>query len=82
MDAIRRQFRVVSDVGRVAVGQCAVCARRLPASGGVGRPRAYCSSACRQKAYRRRREAYVRYLAERLEDAGGVVEVGGDLAQE
>ena len=34
--------------------QCRMCGRPVPASG-TGRPRLYCSPACRQRAYRGRR---------------------------
>lgn len=36
--------------------ECVVCGRRL-APGVIGRPRTYCSRACQQRAYRRRRSA-------------------------
>lgn len=33
---------------------CAVCQKETPEVHGVGRPRKYCSTACRQRAYRER----------------------------
>jgi len=39
----------------IGVRECAECGLRLPrALPGAGRPLAYCSPACRQRAYRRR----------------------------
>jgi hypothetical protein len=39
----------------IRVRVCAECGQRLPrAIPGAGRPLAYCSAACRQRAYRRR----------------------------
>jgi len=39
----------------IGVRECAECGLRLPrALSGAGRPLAYCSPACRQRAYRRR----------------------------
>jgi hypothetical protein len=35
---------------------CAVCRKETPVVHGAGRPRKYCSTACRQRAYRQRRE--------------------------
>lgn len=35
---------------------CVVCHAETPDVHGAGRPRKYCSSACRQRAYRQRRE--------------------------
>lgn len=35
---------------------CAVCGGELPEVHGAGRPRLYCSTACRQRAYRGRHE--------------------------
>lgn len=43
-------------------GQCGQCIEQLPKQE-TGRPRRYCSSACKQKAYRRRRAAEVSYTA-------------------
>jgi site-specific DNA-methyltransferase (adenine-specific) len=42
------------------VRRCPVCARPIPPQTGAGRPRAYCSHACRQVAYRRRRDGHRR----------------------
>ncbi|WP_194921286.1 hypothetical protein [Catenulispora rubra] len=38
--------------------ECPVCRRPVPAPDGPGRPARYCSSACRQRAYRARRDAW------------------------
>lgn len=35
---------------------CLVCHRETPVAHGAGRPRKYCSTACRQRAYRQRRD--------------------------
>jgi len=37
---------------------CAVCQKEIQVSPGAGRPRKYCSKACRQRAYRERRESF------------------------
>lgn len=39
---------------RIRLQTCAECSRQLPAAQATGRPRRYCSDACRQKARRRR----------------------------
>lgn len=35
---------------------CVVCQKDIPTVGGAGRPRRYCSTACRKRAYRQRQE--------------------------
>lgn len=35
---------------------CVVCQKETPVAHGAGRPRKYCSTACRQRAYRQRHE--------------------------
>lgn len=44
--------RVTRRRGRVR--HCAWCGRELPGSGRIGRPRRYCTQACRQRAYEQR----------------------------
>lgn len=52
--ALMRQWRIEETL----VPRCAACDALLPpATAWEGRPREYCSNACRQKAYRRRRSA-------------------------
>ncbi|MEY9904851.1 hypothetical protein ABIA35_001067 [Catenulispora sp. MAP12-49] len=36
--------------------RCVVCQKETPVVRGAGRPRKYCSTACRQRAYRQRHE--------------------------
>lgn len=40
------------------LGQCARCGTKLPASAATGRPRVYCSAACRKAAYEDRRAGH------------------------
>ncbi|HEX4703171.1 MAG TPA: hypothetical protein VH352_13655 [Pseudonocardiaceae bacterium] len=55
---------------------CRICGRPIPA-GGTGRPRLYCSPACRQRAYRGRRA-----VAEHPAGAVGVLgSVAGQLRE-
>ena len=43
------------DEKRQPLGQCARCGTTLPAGASTGRPRVYCSAACRKSAYEDRR---------------------------
>lgn len=65
-----RDFRV-TNVERPAMN-CVVCAAQLPQPAAVGRPRRYCSTACRQRAYRQRQRSEQRFCLppRRLPGAG------------
>ena len=45
----------VIDEQRQPLGECARCGTKLPASASTGRPRVYCTPACRKAAYEDRR---------------------------
>ncbi len=45
----------VIDQERQPLGECVRCGTQLPASASTGRPRVYCSAACRKAAYEDRR---------------------------
>ena len=45
----------VIDEQRQPLGECARCGTKLPASASTGRPRVYCTAACRKAAYEDRR---------------------------
>lgn len=51
----RHHYRRVTQPARVSiVRRCEGCGGRLPRTAVTGRPAVYCSSACRQRAYRQR----------------------------
>lgn len=58
----------VIDQQRQPLGECVRCGSRLPASASTGRPRIYCTPACRKAAYEDRRAGRVDAVKVQLVD--------------